>query len=80
MYLDLVIRHGIITALIVLVFYSHYIYRMGRMNNPQILAMTICLALSGLMQQFPLYIALNFLLLYFFHPPHPQELVEDAKQ
>lgn len=80
MYLDLIIRHGVITALIVLVFYSHYIYRMGRMNNPQILAMTICLALSGMMQQFPLYIALNFLLLYFFHPPHPQELVEDAKQ
>ena len=80
MYLDLIIRHGVITALTVLVFYSHYIYRMGRMNNPQILAMTICLALSGLMQQFPLYIALNFLLLYFFHQPHPQELVEDAKQ
>ena len=80
MYLDLIIRHGVVTALIVFVFYSHYIYRMGRMDNPQILAMTICLALSGLMQQFPLYIALNFLLLYFFHPPHPQELVEDAKQ
>ena len=80
MYLDLIIRHGVITALIILVFLSQYFYRMGRMNNPQILAMSICLALSGLMQQFPFYIALNFLLFYYFHQPHPQKQVEDAKQ
>lgn len=80
LYLDLIIRHGIITALILLAFFSHYFYRMGRMNNPQLLAMSICLALSGLMQPFTLYIAFNFLLLYYFHQPHPQVKVEDVKQ
>ena len=71
MFLDLIIRHGVITTLITIAFYSHFLYRMGRINHPQILAMSTCLAFSGLMQLFPLYIALNFLLLYYFHQPFP---------
>ena len=78
-YLDLPVRHGLITALVTLAFYCHYLYRMGRLNNPQILAMTICLAISGLMQLFHFYIALNFLLLYYFHQPDHIKPIEDAK-
>lgn len=78
-YLDLFIRHGVITALITLAFFSHYLYRMGRMNNPLSLAMAVCLAISGLMQLFFLYIVLDFLLLYYFQKPCHIKLVDNAK-
>ena len=49
------------------------------MNNPLSLAMAVCLAISGLMQLFFLYIVLDFLLLYYFHKPCHIKPVENAK-
>ena len=80
LFLDLIVRHGLIPAFVTLVFYSRYMYRMGQLNNPQVLAMSIGVTLSGMMQLFPLFIALDFLLLYYFHQPYPQKREENARK
>ncbi len=67
LYLSLVIRNGVLTTILTLTLYGHYLYRMARLRQPLILAMAVSVAVSGLMQMFALYIALNFLLLYEFH-------------
>ena len=74
LFLNLIIRYGVIIALITFVLYGHYLYRMVRMNNPIILAMVICLVVSGLMQMYSLYLALNFLLLYYFQEPYKRNM------
>lgn len=65
-YLDLIVKRGVIIALIVLAFYSHYLYRLGRMQSPLLGAMVICLAFTGLMQLHVSNIKFDFLLLYYF--------------
>lgn len=69
LYLNLIVSDGVIIALITLALYGYYLYRMGRLNNPQILSMAICLAIAGLMQLHPMNMMYDFLLLYFFQEP-----------
>ncbi|MBR5715336.1 MAG: hypothetical protein IKX59_02020 [Bacteroidales bacterium] len=69
LYLTLFVINGVIVAFLMLALYGLYLYRIGRLRNPLLLSMAICLALSGLMQLFPLNIMLDFLLLYFFQEP-----------
>ncbi len=68
-YLNIFVSDGVIIALITLALYGYYLYRMGRLNNPQILSMAICLAIAGLMQLHTMNIMYDFLLLYFFQEP-----------
>lgn len=69
LYLSLFMKNGVIVAFLILALYGLYLYRMGRLRNPLLLSMALCLAISGLMQLFPLNIMLDFLLLYFFQEP-----------
>ena len=69
LYLSLFVKNGVIVALLILVLYGLYLYRMGRLRNPLLLAMALCLAISGLMQLYPHNIMLDFLLMYFFQEP-----------
>ncbi|MBR5068552.1 MAG: hypothetical protein IKX25_04055 [Bacteroidales bacterium] len=69
LYLSLFLINGVIVAFLMLALYGLYLYRMGRLRNPLLLSMALCLAISGLMQLFPLNIMLNFLLMYFFQEP-----------
>ena len=69
LYLSLFVKNGVIVAFLILVLYGLYLYRMGRLHNPLLLAMALCLAISGLMQLYPLNIMLDFLLMYFFQEP-----------
>ena len=69
LYLSLFVINGVIGAFLTLALYGLYLYRMGRLRNPLLLSMALCLAISGLMQLYPLNIMLDFLLLYFFQEP-----------
>ena len=69
LYLNLFLINGVIVAFLMLALYGLYLFRMGRLRNPLLLSMAICLALSGLMQLFPLNIMLDFLLMYFSQEP-----------
>ena len=73
LYLSLFVKDGVIVALLMLALYGLYLYRMGQLHNPLLLAMALCLALSGLMQLYPLNIMLDFLLMYFFQKPSVQK-------
>ena len=85
LYLSLFVKNGVIVAFMILALYGLYLYRMGRLHNPLLLSMALCLAISGLMQLFPLNIMLDFLLLYFFQEPFVRKrfavpFAEDKKQ
>lgn len=57
---------GILPGACVLTFYSHYLYRMGQVGNPMLLAMQCSVLLIGFMEFFPLDIVRNFLILFYF--------------
>ena len=69
LYLSLFLINGVIVAFLTLALYGLYLYRIGLLRNPLLLSMALCLAISGLMQLYPLNIMLDFLLLYFFQEP-----------
>ena len=79
LYLSLFVKNGVIVAFLILVLYGLYLYRMGRLHNPLLLAMALCLAISGLMQLFPLNIMLDFLLMYFFQEPFVRKNIVKAE-
>jgi len=66
-YMHIVLCEGVMIALLVLLFLSHYFYRIGRMGQPLLTASAIGLGLFGLMEYITLDASFNFLLLYYFH-------------
>lgn len=66
-YMHLVLCDGVVVALIVLLFLSHYLYRIGQMERPLLTSSVIGLFLIGLMEYVTLDASFNFLLLYYFH-------------
>lgn len=66
LFLRIIVQDGVIVALLVFALYAHYLYRMTLRGNRLLLAMVVCVAISGLMQLYALIITLDFLLLYYF--------------
>ncbi len=66
-YMHITLCEGLMIALFVMLFLSHYFYRIGRIGHPLLTASAIGLGLLGLMEYVPLDASFNFLLLYYFH-------------
>lgn len=62
------LNHGIITGLILMVFYSCLLHRMSkRKNHPLLVCMICCVTLFGFLSIMPLDIRRDFMLLFFFN-------------
>lgn len=76
-YMHLVLCDGIVVALLVNVFFSLLLYRIGKISQPLLIAFAILIALSGMMELVMLSSVFNFLLLYYFHSsPPPSSTVQ----
>jgi len=65
-FLALALRDGIIPGIIILAFFSHYFYRLAKMGQPFVLALAVCVFLTGFMEEYPLLYLVNFPLLFYF--------------
>ena len=65
-FMHLVLCDGLVIALFVFVFLSHYLYKLGNMRHPLLVSSAVGLILSGLMENIALDAMSNFLLLYYF--------------
>lgn len=72
LYMHLVLCDGVIIALFVFIFLSHYLYKIGKWGHPLLVSSAIGFTLSGMMENQPIDALLNFMLLYYFHcfTPH----------
>jgi hypothetical protein len=66
-FMHIVLCEGVLIALSVLLFLSHYYYKIGEMGKPLLVSSTIGLCILGLMEYVTLDASFNFLLLYYFH-------------
>ncbi|MBR5068554.1 MAG: hypothetical protein IKX25_04065 [Bacteroidales bacterium] len=75
-YLHLFLCNGVLIALFIFLFLSHYLYRIGKMEDPFLTSSAIGLTLAGLMENIPLDALTNFFLLYYFHhfTPFPKQV------
>ena len=79
-YMHLVLCDGVMIALFVFFFLSHYLYRVGNTKNPLLLSCAIALILSGMMEGLMLNAIFNFTLVYYFHhqiAPKERDLVSE---
>ncbi len=67
LYMHLVLCDGVIIALFVFIFLSHYLYKIGMCGHPLLISSAIGFTLSGIMENQPIDALLNFMLLYYFH-------------
>lgn len=78
-YMHLVLCDGIVVALLVLVFFSHLFFKIGKNGQPLLITYAILIALSGMMEYAMLKTIINFLLLYYFHSsPPPSTPVQEG--
>ncbi len=70
-YMHLILSDGIVVALLVLVFFSHLFFKIGKNGQPLLITYAILIALSGMMELVMLKTIINFLLLYYFHSSAP---------
>ena len=76
-YMHLVLCDGIVVALLVHVFLSLLLYRVGKIGQPLLIAYAILITLSGMMELVMLSSIINFLLLYYFYSsPPPSSTVQ----
>ena len=66
-FMHIVLCEGVMIALSVLLFLSHYYYKIGNMRQPLLVSSSIGLCILGLMEYVTLDASFNFLLLYYFH-------------
>ena len=65
-FMHLVLCDGLVIALFVFIFLSHYLYKVGNLRHPLLVSSAVGLILSGLMENIALDAMSNFLLLYYF--------------
>ena len=70
-FMHLVLCDGVIIALLFLIFLSHFLYRVGKMEHPLLVSSVIGITLTGMMENILQDAMINFLLLYYFHQYTP---------
>ena len=65
-YMHLVLCDGVMIALFVFFFLSHFLYRVGNTKHPLLISCAIALTLSGMMEGLMLNAIFNFMLVYYF--------------
>lgn len=65
MYHYLILIHGIIPALLTILFFSHLLYRIGRFGSPLLQAAGVCLMFNALTETLPCGFLTDFALFYY---------------